>query len=551
MKNVGKGVYFLMTLLTVSVLLAGCAGPYAAMDRLAYPGDQPTEPWWRHAVFYEIFVRSFYDSDGDGIGDLNGITQKLDYLNDGNPATGDDLGVTALWLMPIHPSPSYHGYDVIDYRAVNPDYGSMEDFQALLTAAHDRGIRVIIDMVINHTSNQHEWFQASNAGDAAYRDYYIWSDEDPGYNGPWGQDVWYSGQDGYYYAVFWDGMPDLNAANPTVQQEIFDVADFWLNEVGVDGFRMDGAKHIIEEGQVQENSPATHTFLKAYNAHVKSTAEQALVVGEVWSPSTQVAEYVTGGELDLAFNFELAEAMVSAATFADASRISNTLTQQSRAFDGAPYAAFLTNHDQNRVMSALNGDVDKARLAATLLLTAPGTPFLYYGEEIGMTGSKPDPNIRKPMQWAPDELGGFTTGTPWTTLNGDISLRNVEDALKDDASLLRHYQRLIHLRSGHPALRVGDVWQVQTGQRSVYASLRTYEDEALLVVVNLGKSPVSEVKLRWEESPLSGTYQAVSLLGEGKPYDLTTAAGGSLEETLFVDEMPGYSSWIFVLQPAN
>ena len=195
--------------------------------------------WWEDAVFYEIFVRSFKDSDGNGVGDFKGITQSLDYLNDGDPATTDDLGITALWLMPIHPSPSYHGYDVYDYKAVNYDFGTMEDFQELLDEAHARGIRIIIDYVMNHTSSSHPWFTQAAQNQNGFRDFYRWTPTAPSYNGPWGQQVWrYNGNASeHFYGVFWSGMPDLNYDHPPVRDSIFDAAKFWLEEVGVDGFR--------------------------------------------------------------------------------------------------------------------------------------------------------------------------------------------------------------------------------------------------------------------------------------------------------------------------
>ena len=215
-----------------------------------------TNPWWNDAVFYEIFVRSFYDSNADGVGDLQGIIQKLDYLNDGNPNTDTDLGVTALWLMPIFPSPSYHGYDVTDYRNIDEEYGTMNDFKALITAAHARGIKIVIDFVGNHTSDQHPWFTAS-ASNESKRDWYLWNSNKPSYNGPWGQEVWHERNSSYYYGVFWGGMPDLNYTNQEVTNEIKNTLRFWKEEVGVDGFRIDAVKHWIENGNQQENTAAT------------------------------------------------------------------------------------------------------------------------------------------------------------------------------------------------------------------------------------------------------------------------------------------------------
>ena len=216
-------------------------------------------PWWNDRVFYEVFVRSFQDSDGDGIGDLNGLIERLDYL--------EELGVSGLWLMPITTSPSYHGYDVVDYYQVDPDYGTNEDFLRLVEEAHARNMPVIVDLVLNHTSNEHSWFTASNDPAAPERDWYVWSDEDPGYRGPANQKVWHAGDDGYYYGVFWHGMPDLNLENPEPTAEMHEVARYWLEEMGADGFRLDAIKHLIEDGRLQEKH-AGHPRLAARFLHL-------------------------------------------------------------------------------------------------------------------------------------------------------------------------------------------------------------------------------------------------------------------------------------------
>ncbi|MBZ0290798.1 MAG: alpha-amylase, partial [Anaerolineae bacterium] len=195
-------------------------------------------PWWNDRVFYEVFVRAYADSDSDGNGDLQGLINKLDYLNDGDPATTTDLGVTGLWLMPIMQSPSYHGYDITDYEQIEADYGTNDDFKLLVEEAHVRGIAVIIDMVLNHTARDHAWFQDALTPGSEHDSWYIWSDTLPRYSGPWGQTVWNIGRDRFYYAIFQGGMPDLNYLNPDVTQAMYGVADFWLNDMGVDGFRL-------------------------------------------------------------------------------------------------------------------------------------------------------------------------------------------------------------------------------------------------------------------------------------------------------------------------
>jgi alpha-amylase len=258
-------------------------------DSTIDPSDIPNDIWWNDEVFYEIFVRSFNDSDGNGIGDIQGIIDKLDYLNDGNPATTTDLGITGLWLMPIFPSPSYHGYDVTDYRDINSDYGTLEDFRRLLTEAHSRGIKIIIDFVGNHTSDQHQWFTQSASGQSK-RDWYLWEQSNPNFNGPWGQTVWHQRNNAYYYGLFWGGMPDLNFHNDEVTQEIKDISQFWA-EIGVDGFRIDAVKHWVEEGSNQENTQSTLDWWRNYYAFQKSLSPSFMTVGEVWTSTQNILPY--------------------------------------------------------------------------------------------------------------------------------------------------------------------------------------------------------------------------------------------------------------------
>jgi glycosidase len=276
--------------------------------------DAAGESWQDGDVFYQIFVRSFYDSDGDGIGDFNGIIEKLDYLNDGDPATTDDLGVTGIWLMPIMKSPSYHGYDTTDYYAVNSWYGTPTDFMRLLDAAHARGMKVIIDLMINHSAKSHPWFVSSRLRASDKRDWYVWRDENPGFRGPSGQPVWHADGRRFYYGVFWDGMPDLNLENPEVTAQLYDIARYWLVDIGVDGFRLDGIKHLIEVGDIQENTVPTRQWLADFKTFVKSIRPDALLVGEVWSATNVVAQYIPD-QVDLAFEFDLAGALMRAATF--------------------------------------------------------------------------------------------------------------------------------------------------------------------------------------------------------------------------------------------
>ena len=487
--------------------------------------------WWNNTVFYEVFVRSFYDANGDGIGDLNGLIAKLDYLNDGNPATTSDLGVTGLWLMPIMASPSYHGYDVTDYYQVNPAYGSNDDFKRLLAEAHRRGIRIVIDMVLNHTSNEHPWFLEAQKPASPRENWYIWASERPNYAGPWSQTVWHRLGDRYYYGIFWEGMPDLNYRNPEVVAEMDKIGAFWLQEMGVDGFRLDAARYLLENEQEQASTPETHQWWKRYDAAMKAIKPEALLVGEVWTGTKEVAEYVKNGELDMNFEFDLASTLVDTARTGFGMSVGTIQNFVWKSYPPNQFATFLTNHDQNRVMSVLGDDVAKARVAAALLLTAPGVPFLYYGEEIGMIGAKPDEQIRTPMQWADAENAGFSTGKPWIEVKPNYTTSNVETESAAPASLLTYYRTLIHLRNEHEALRVGDYTKLDAGNNKLYAFWRRSAQETVLVLIVLGDTPITDYRLMLEQSDLLGARAPVELLTQAplSPLPLPQPAGGVSE----------------------
>ncbi|MCC6904457.1 MAG: DUF3459 domain-containing protein [Anaerolineae bacterium] len=487
------------------------------LDPAEFPGLTLAEgsdlPWWNDRVFYEIFVRSFYDSDGDGIGDLQGVIEKLDYLNDGDPATDDDLGVTGIWLMPIMASPSYHGYDVTDYFTVNPDYGTNDDFKALMAAAHERGIVVIMDMVLNHTSSQHPWFQAAQEGDPEYRDWYIWDATNPTYRGPWGQVVWNRVGEESYYAVFYSGMPDLNYRNPEVTAQMEEVSRFWLEDMGVDGFRLDAIKHMVEDNRIMEDAPSTVQWMYGYNDAVDAINPDALTVGEVWSPSISVERYVVDG-VDIAFEFDYATAIINGIQNRNADAVNRALETVLRVYPEGQFAAFLTNHDQNRVMSQLNSDTNAAKAAATILLTGPGVPFIYYGEEIGMQGSKPDERIRTPMHWTDDSVNaGFSTAQPWQILTFNVDRYNVAGEEDRPDSILNRYRDLIALRNQYAALRLGNTLPVQADSPAIYSVLRYLDGQAVLLAMNLAEEPAIGFSLSLSEGPLTPTPEVSRLLG--------------------------------------
>jgi len=508
-------------------------------------------PWWNDTVFYEIFVRSFYDSDGDGVGDINGLIEKLDYLNDGDPATTDDLGITGIWLMPIMESPSYHGYDVEDYYQIDEEYGTSEDFARLIEEAHQRGIKVIVDLVINHTSRTHPWFQESQAKESEFRDWYIWEESDPGYTGPDGQKVWHGTPYGYYYGIFCDCMPDLDFNNPEVTEAIYEITRYWLEDVGVDGFRMDAIKHLIENEKQQEFTGATHEWFQDFYQFYKGINPNAFVVGEAWGPPQQSVKFVSD-EVDIVFEFDLAEATISSVRNGSKSAAGQAMRRTLDIYPPGQFAAFLRNHDMDRTLSALDGNENKARTAATLLLTSPGVPFIYYGEEIGQQGVRQgntDENRRLPMQWD-DTPGtaGFTTGTPWKAPFKDYPERNVALQDPDPASLLSHYRQLIDIRMANDALRVGEFTFVDSNSGGVAAYLRHTEDNVLLVLVNLGAKPIEDYHLSLEESALVGPLVAEALLGAEPVVAPELNAAGGFSEYKPVEALEPYANHIIRLK---
>jgi len=545
---------FLQIFLLVSIL-AGCARatplPTATPTFTPEPTATPSPydgtegfPWWNDTVFYEIFVRSFRDSDGNGVGDFNGITEKLDYLQ--------ALGIKGLWLMPINPSPSYHGYDVTDYYAVNSDYGTMDDFKHLLKEAHKRNIKIIIDLVLNHTSSKHPWFQLALLPENKYHNWYKWSASDPGTRGPWEAKAWYPASNGqYYYAIFSDKMPDLNYDNLAVREEIKKITSFWLKDVGIDGFRLDAVRYLVEDQQLAD-SKSNHAFLEEWGKIYRSINPRAFTVGEAWTGNVIVENYTnTNLELDSAFNFDLSAAMLKSVNESTNAYVRSVLRNTLRHFPEQDNANFITNHDMNRVISQIGGNdkAEKAKILAGILLTAPGIPFIYYGEEIGMSGTKPDAMIRTPMQWDNTPGKGFTAGKPWETINLDFPLVNVVKQTGDNTSLLEFYRTLIQLRNAHPALRVGKTYVTESSSNKLLSYLRASKDELLLIVINIYDAPISNYEIKLSTGPLSGQYNPVSLLVDAAVNPLTVNAKGGFDSYAPLTEIPPYSIFVIQLTP--
>ena len=494
-----------LSLLAAALLVLSCSTTppaYAGKQRsVARTVPVPEVVQWQHdwangAVFYEIFVRSFSDSNGDGTGDLQGLIDKLDYLNDGNPATTTDLGIDGIWLMPVFESPSYHGYDTVDYEKIEQDYGSNETFQQLLTEAHRRGIRVIVDFVVNHTSDQHPWFvEAASSPDAPKRNWYVWNATSLGWTQPWGGTgpTWHAKNGAFYYGVFWSGMPDVNWTNAEAKNEMFRIARYWLAQ-GVDGYRLDATRYLIETGggAGQADTPETHAVLKELADVVRRAKPDATMVAENWTTTPIIATYygnadtIRGGdEMPMNFDFPLADGILRAVDSGSSDPITSVLQQvQSLYPHGAIDAPFLTNHDQRRVATVLGNNTAKMRNAAAILLTLPGAPFLYYGEEVGLQNGPQSGDLayRTPMPWTAS--GGFTTGNPWSQYSSGRDSVNVASESASASSLLSRYRDLIRTRHASPALQKGTL-ELLNGGSQVLAFVRRDGDEFVLVAHNV------------------------------------------------------------------
>ena len=520
-----------------------------AIGAVPLAAQQSTE-WRRHGVCYEVFVRSFYDSDGDGVGDLSGLIEKLDYINDGSAETQRDLGANCIWLMPISPSPSYHGYDVTNYYDINRDYGTKEDFKRLVSEAHRRGIRILYDMVLNHSSSYHPYFRSAvHVPNSPYRDWYIWSPTErkmPGWEAP----TWHRAGNEYYYGLFWSGMPDYNLANPEVKAEAQKIARFWLEEMGVDGFRLDAVGHFFETPEgVWKDAPGNFPWLAEYQAGLRSIKPDVFTVGEVYDSLGSILKYYPDG-LTTFFAFEVADGVFDAVRAGSGARLTSLVARAQREIPDQRWGMFLRNHDQTRTLTELNGDVARNKLASTLMLTLPGLPFVYYGEELGMTGSKRagDERLRTPMHWSRSPAAGFTRGTPWEPLAADSFSANVEVLENDSASLLNLHRKLIHLRTSNAALGDGEFVPLQANAPGALAYLRRKGSEAVLVVANLTDQPLNNVALSGENATLpAARYTARALLGAAGGGQLRVSGNGRISKWVPVRRLAPFEAHIIQL----
>jgi alpha-amylase len=451
---------------------------------------------WPYGVKYEIFVQSFADGNKDGIGDFKGLTAKLDYLR--------DLGINGIWLMPIMNSPTYHKYDVTDFKSIHPDYGTEGDFKQFVGEAHKRDIKVVVDLILNHTGSDHPWFQAAIADkNSPYRDYYVWAKKDSirdqiakkttsldSDNITQWHPVKGDTLSEHYYGFFWGGMPDLNFDNPKVKEEFIDIGKFWLLDMQVDGFRLDAAKHIFPTERASDN----HAFWMEFRKAMESIKPDVYLVGEVWSAAEEVAPYLRG--LPALFNFDMGYSitqvvnagMDSIGLISRYKEITDYYTAASAEYLDA---TFLRNHDQNRILSELGGNQDKMRVAAGLLLTLPGTPYLYYGEEIGMLGVKPDEHIREPFVWDTGTTDALQTNWMPARYSTDQTIQPLSKQKNDPASLYSFYRSLIHYRNASKVLTFGGIESTEFRIKEVVSFKRYHEGEQLLVLNNISDVEVT------------------------------------------------------------
>lgn len=481
--------------------------------------------WYKDAVFYQISVRAFKDSNGDGSGDLRGITEKLDYLQ--------ILGVDCIWLMPIYPSPLRDdGYDIADYYNIDSRYGTLDDFKSLIDSAHAHNIRIIMDLVLNHTSDEHPWFKASRSDkNSPFRDYYVWSDTDQKYqeariifvdtessNWTWDEPT---GQ--YYWHRFYASQPDLNFDNLRVQEEMINIARFWL-DMGIDGFRADAVPYLFErEGTNCENLTETHVYLKKLRAFMDSHYPGRILLCEANQWPEDVRPYFgDGDEFHMGFHFPIMPRIYMALKKERADDMVEILRRTPPIPENCQWCTFLRNHDEltlemvtpeerqwmweqyspeprmrinlgirRRLAPLLDYNQAKIELANSLLFTLPGSPIIYYGDEIGMGDNihLPDRNgVRTPMQWDDSPNAGFTTGAPFAPLIQDYPRVNVASQLKNDDSLFHSIRRMIRVRKKYPAFGHGEMEWVKVDNPALAVYTRSLQSELLLVINNLSES---------------------------------------------------------------
>lgn len=484
----------ILSIALLALILHGCL-----------PADDSSVVKWPYGVKYEIFVMSYADGDGDGKGDFKGLTDRLDEIK--------DLGVNGVWLMPVMPSDTYHKYHVTDYTNIDPDYGTVDDFKKFINEAHARDIRVITDFVINHTGNNHPWFLDAQMGkNSRYRDYYVWASKDSIRSDLYKKvkaldsdniRKWHPVNGDttaeHYYGYFNGLCPDLNLDNPRVREEILSIAKFWLQELKVDGFRMDAAKHIFPDERAQDN----HAFWVWFKTEMERIKPDVYLVGEVWSESQEVAPYLDG--LPSLFNFDLGYAITDVARAGrDSLRLVERYKQIRDYYKSVTNdyldATFIRNHDQTRLLTGLGGDIRRAKIAAALLMTMPGTPYVYYGEEIGMLGDKlstyedqfgPDAFVREPYVWDYGKSDKMQTSWERARYSTDKTVVPYRTQRNDPESLLSFYREMIRFRNSREALTYGEIDHLGMHIEEIVGFSRKHQNEELLVLHNVSDVEVT------------------------------------------------------------
>ena len=493
-----------------AVLLSGCSGDAVIETAADSPPIPANEYQYEHEMniiddnyrnYYEIFVYSFCDSNGDGIGDLNGVTSKLDYIQ--------DMGFNGIWLTPIMPSSSYHKYSVDDYYAIDPQYGTMEDFEKLAEECDKRGIKLLIDLVMNHTSRDNNWFVSAAESlrqqpcgaekdqeclsetlcpvHNPYVDYYYFTDTKPT-----GGSCYQTGSH-YYEAVFSENMPELNLDNENVRREFESIAKFWLDK-GAGGFRLDAVKEYFS-GNPEKNIEVLQWFMD----YCRSIKPDCYVVGEVWESFTAYTKYYASG-IDSVFGFTMAEEDGKIAKTLNMKGSSNSVKSFAQAMvtvdeklasysNSAIDAPFIGNHDTNRAAGIFGYDTAKIKAAAGLLLTMSGSPFVYYGDEIGLSGSGRDQNKRAPMIW--DDSGSGLTYGPPDMERQDNKFESVEQQLADPDSILNYYKRALRIRNENPCIARGKTQVINIAGQDIATVRRTWENESIVIVYNYSEEEKS------------------------------------------------------------
>jgi alpha-amylase len=428
-------------------------------------------------VAYQVFIRSFADSEGNGIGDINGIRGKLGYLK--------ELGIGALWITPVFASPSYHKYDVTDYYAIDASCGTREDLKNLVKEAHEKGIRIILDFVANHTSAEHPWFKAALNGDKTHKEHYYWSSD----TSEWHKepDHWHWVDDEKkgtekYYGFFWRGMPDLNYDNPVVRSEMIKAAKYWITECDIDGYRLDAASHVYPYPERKKN----YAWWKEFTDAVRSVKPDFYIVGEMWGGDTLIAPYLKAG-MNAGFNFDLWFNIKSSLKDGKDNITSKLVPAYKNYASNNPGfcdAVILSNHDNPRIMDEVEGDMAKAKLAAAILFTLPYTPYIYYGDELGMFGPKPDEHIREPFLWDAED----PMRCHWEQNFHNAETMKLGEQMKDAKSLYHTYKKWIALRNADDVLTYGSFALSPLKQEGLLLYERQWNDKIYLVVHNLNSN---------------------------------------------------------------